>query len=81
MTGLPAKRMGIMDRGVLRPGMKADIVLFDAKRVLDTATTAHPALMPMGLPTVLVNGVPVMLNGKFSGAKPGQVILHIPHPN
>ncbi len=74
MTSLPAKRMGLRDRGTLRLGMKADIVLFDARTVLDTATTAHPMTPPVGLPCVLVNGVPVLEGGKVTGQRPGMVL-------
>lgn len=78
MTMLPATRMGFTDRGVLRAGMKADIVLFDADKVLDMATTAEPMAPPVGIPYVLVNGVPVLENGKTTGARPGMVIRKKP---
>ncbi|HZP83883.1 MAG TPA: D-aminoacylase [Chthonomonadaceae bacterium] len=74
MTSLPAHRMGFRDRGVLKPGMKADVVLFDPKTVLDTATTAHPTSPPIGLNTVLVNGAIVLDSGKLTGAHPGAVL-------
>ncbi len=74
MTALPATRMGFADRGTLQVGKKADIVLFDADRVLDTATTANPLSPPVGLPTVIVNGVPVLENGKITGQRPGMVL-------
>lgn len=74
MTSLPAKRMGLADRGILRRGMKADIVLFDPRKVLDTATTAHPLTPPVGLPCVIVNGVPVLEDGKMTGQRPGMVL-------
>lgn len=71
MTSQPAKRFGFNDRGRIEPGMKADLVLFDPATVLDTATTKAPESKPVGIPTVLVNGVPVLLNGKITGAHPG----------
>ncbi|MBV9850761.1 MAG: D-aminoacylase [Armatimonadetes bacterium] len=74
MTGLPAARMGFRDRGAIRPGMKADLVLFDARTVRDTATTAQPASPPVGLPDVFVNGVQVLDQGKSTGAHPGEVL-------
>lgn len=74
MTSLPAARMGFRDRGRIAPGMKADLVLFDPKTVAYTATTAHPASAPVGLPDVFVNGVQVLDNGKPTGAHPGEVL-------
>lgn len=74
MTSLPAARMGFRDRGLLKPGMKADIVVFDPKRVIDTATTAKPESPPVGIPDVLVNGTPVLENNRITGAHPGQVL-------
>lgn len=74
MTSLPAWRMGLRDRGALKPGMKADVVLFDPKTIHDTATPKDPRAAPVGLTDVLVNGVPVLLDGKHTGAHPGQVL-------
>ena len=74
MTGLTAQRMGLADRGVLAVGKAADIVLFDAAKVNDTATTANPTSAPLGIPTVFVNGVLVMENGRATGAHPGGVL-------
>jgi N-acyl-D-amino-acid deacylase len=76
MTSYPAWRFGFKDRGVLAPGKKADIVLFNPETVLDTATTKAPRSAPIGLPTVLVNGTPVLLNGVVTGAHPGVGIYH-----
>lgn len=83
MTDLAARRMGFHDRGLIRPGMKADIVLFNAATVRDTATTAQPQSPPVGIPYVLVNGVPVIDNGAVTGQHPGMVLrrtgsLHTP---
>lgn len=72
MTSQPAARFGFKDRGRIAPGMKADITLFDPSKVIDTATTSSPWSAPLGIPTVLVNGVPVLLNGKITGAHPGR---------
>jgi N-acyl-D-amino-acid deacylase len=75
-TSLPAARFGFMHRGKIARGMKADIVLFDPATVQDKATVAAPAAEPVGLPTVLINGVPVLENGKITGAHPGAVLRH-----
>lgn len=74
MSSLPAWRMGLADRGVLKPGMKADIVVFDADKVIDTATPAEPMTPPVGISTVIVNGVPVLDGGKMTGERPGMVL-------
>jgi N-acyl-D-amino-acid deacylase len=74
MTGFPARRMGFHDRGLVKAGMKADLVLFDPRTVLDRATTAEPNAPPEGIPYVIVNGVPVLDNGKLTGERPGRVL-------
>ncbi len=74
MTSLPAKRMGFADRGTLRPGMKADVVLFDPKSIIDTSTIQHPSAPPVGIDYVLVNGKPVLDRGVPTGSRPGEVI-------
>jgi N-acyl-D-amino-acid deacylase len=56
MTSLPAAFMGFANRGVIKEGAVADLVLFDAARVADTATFAAPHAFPLGLPYVIVNG-------------------------
>ncbi|HLK58076.1 MAG TPA: D-aminoacylase [Chthonomonadaceae bacterium] len=76
MTALAAARMSFADRGQIAVGKKADVVLLDPKKVLDTATTAQPTSAPVGIPTVLVNGVPVLENGQFTGERPGMVLRH-----
>ncbi|MBC8104464.1 MAG: D-aminoacylase [Cytophagales bacterium] len=73
-TSLPARRMGLTDRGILKPGNKADIVIFDPATVLDTATPATPAGPPIGISHVLVNGVLVLDDGRITGAHPGEVV-------
>ena len=77
MTGLPAWRMGLRDRGQLKPGKKADVVIFDPKTIHDTATPKDPRSAPVGLTEVLVNGVPVLQGGKITGARPGQVLRRL----
>ena len=74
MTSLPAQIIGLKDRGLLRPGMAADIVLFDAQTVRDRATFEDPSQYPAGIPYVIVNGVVVIDKGEHTGAKPGRVL-------
>lgn len=77
MTSQPAARFGFKDRGRIAPGMKADITVFDPKTVVDTATTKSPWSAPLGIPTVLVNGVAVLLDGKVTGAHPGRPLPRV----
>ena len=72
MTSLPARRMRLWDRGILRPGMAADLVLFDPERVRDKATYENPAQYAEGIDTVVVNGKVVLDEGKLSGERPGR---------
>jgi len=74
MTSAPAARLGLKDRGVIREGMKADLVIFDPTRVLDRSTFKEPQLLSEGVERVFVNGVPVWENGKTTGQLPGIVI-------
>ena len=74
-TSLPAQREHLQDRGVLKPGMWADVVVFDPDTIHDVATYADPNQFSVGMQYVLVNGVPVISEGKMTGALPGQVIL------
>lgn len=74
MTGLPAARLGLRDRGLLRPGYYADVVVFDPQAVDDMATFAEPHRYPAGISWVLVNGCPVIARGEHTGARPGRVI-------
>jgi len=73
-TALPAQRMGFADRGVLKAGMWADIVVFDPETVRDLATFENPNQLSQGMDYVLVNGVPVIDDGKITGALPGKVL-------
>ena len=73
-SALPAQRMRIGDRGVLKVGMWADIVVFDPETVTDKATFAQPHQLAEGMRWVLVNGVPVIADGKATGKLPGKVI-------
>ena len=74
MTSFPAARVGLADRGVLRPGTKADIVVFDPARIRDRATYEKPHQYAEGVNLVLINGVPVFENGAMTGACPGVVL-------
>jgi N-acyl-D-amino-acid deacylase len=78
MTSLPAKRFGLKDRGLIAPGKKADLVLFDPKTVSDTATTADPQAEPKGIATVFVNGVAVLWNGTITHYHPGMPLRRKP---
>jgi N-acyl-D-amino-acid deacylase len=75
MTSLPAQRFKLTDRGLIRPGYAADIVLFDEKTVADQATYDKPHAYTTGISWVLVNGTPVVENGKHNGQRPGQLLL------
>jgi dihydroorotase/N-acyl-D-amino-acid deacylase len=74
MTSFPAQRVGLVDRGILRPGMKADVVVFDPARIRDSATYENPHQYPEGVSVVLINGVPAFENGAMTGARPGVVV-------
>jgi N-acyl-D-amino-acid deacylase len=74
MTGLPARRLRLADRGVLRAGAKADLVAFDAGRVADLATYEDPHQYATGIEHVLVNGRVVIARGEHTGALPGRVL-------
>jgi dihydroorotase/N-acyl-D-amino-acid deacylase len=78
-SALPAQRMGLSDRGVIKAGMKADITIFDENTVCDKATFDQPVQASTGIMHVIVNGIPVLRNGKVTGAKPGQP-LKLNHP-
>jgi N-acyl-D-amino-acid deacylase len=74
MTGLTAKNFGLKDRGVIREGAYADLTLFDADEVDETATYKAPISPARGIETVIVNGVIVWNDGRSTGAHPGQVL-------
>jgi dihydroorotase/N-acyl-D-amino-acid deacylase len=73
-TSLPAQRMRLGDRGVLKAGAWADVVVFDPAQVRDLATFAKPNQLSEGMRWVLVNGVPVIADGKATGSLPGKVL-------
>jgi N-acyl-D-amino-acid deacylase len=74
MTSLPAQRLGFADRGLLRPGMAADVVCFDPDAVHDTATYDEPRRLPEGIPYVIVNGRLVVDDGKRTSELPGHAL-------
>ena len=74
MTSLPANTFHFKGRGELREGNWADIVVFDPEKVQDTSTYKDPHHYAAGIPYVLVNGVPVIMNGEHTGAKAGQAL-------
>ena len=73
-SALPAQRLRLTDRGVLKAGMWADVVVFDAATIHDTATFENPNQLAQGMEYVLVNGVPVIDEGKMTGKLPGRVL-------
>lgn len=73
-SALPAQRMHFTDRGVLKAGMWADVVIFDPNTIKDVATFEEPNQLSQGMEYVLVNGVPVIEQGKMTGKLPGKVL-------
>jgi N-acyl-D-amino-acid deacylase len=80
MTSLPARTMGFRDRGLVREGYAADLLLFDPARVQDKATFLKPHQFSEGFDLVLVNGQPVVDNGKLTGTRSGRVLRHAVNP-
>ena len=76
MTSWPAQRMGLSDRGLVREGMRADLVLIDLPNVRDNATWDKPTALPTGIDAVIVNGALTFENGRHIGAKAGMVLRH-----
>ena len=74
MSAMPAARIGLTDRGVLRPGMKADIAIFDPATVRDAATFDKPHQYAEGFSHVIVNGQVIFENGAMTDARPGRVL-------
>lgn len=75
MTALPAATFGLADRGVIAPGAAADIVLFDAASVRDTATWEDSTSLPVGIPWVILNGHPVVRGGAYMGPRSGRRLV------
>jgi dihydroorotase/N-acyl-D-amino-acid deacylase len=74
MSGFPAQRLGLEDRGILRPGLKADLAVFDSERVRDVATFEKPHRYSEGFSLVVVNGVVVLDEKGVTAARPGRVL-------
>ena len=74
MTSFPAQRFGILNWGLLRPGMLADITVFNSKTVIDKATYQDPHQFPEGIEYVLVNGSVTVDRGKYNGALAGKTL-------
>jgi N-acyl-D-amino-acid deacylase len=74
LTGLPATNLELDHRGFLKPGMFADVVVFDPNTIADRATFENPHQFAVGVTEVLVNGVQVLKNGEHTGAKPGRAL-------
>lgn len=75
MTSLAPQITGLTDRGILRPGIAADITIFDPNTIADKATFEDPEHYPLGIAYVIVNGVVVVDKGEHTGAKPGRVLM------
>jgi len=74
MTSLAAQRVGLNERGLLKPGMYADITVFDATTIIDRSTFEQPSQVATGVSYVLVNGVPVVDGGQVTAALPGRAL-------
>ena len=74
MTGMPARRLGLRDRGHIRVGARADLVVFDPRRVADAATYDDPHRYAVGIEHVLVNGSIVIKDGEHTGSLPGRIL-------
>jgi N-acyl-D-amino-acid deacylase len=79
MTSLPAERFGLRDRGYLRPGFAADLVLFDGEHIADTATFSNPTQASVGINAVWVNGVLSLENGRPTGNRGGRFLPRPKH--
>jgi dihydroorotase/N-acyl-D-amino-acid deacylase len=81
MTSLAASRAFLRDRGILRAGMKADIVVFDPKTIRDVATYEDPHHFSEGVREVIVNGTPILRDSRMTGALPGKMLSGSPPPS
>ena len=78
MTGLPAVRMGMKERGLVKEGLVADLVIFDPDRILDQATYDYPCQFPAGIPYVLVNGAIAVDQEQYTGPLAGTAVPYGP---
>jgi N-acyl-D-amino-acid deacylase len=74
LSGLPASNLGLDHRGLLKPGMFADVVIFDPQTIADRATFESPHQLAVGVRDVFINGVQVLKDGEHTGAKPGKAL-------
>ena len=74
MTSANAAKIGILDRGILRPGMMADVTVFDAATIIDNATYENPHRYASGVEYVIVNGQVVLDQARHTGARPGIIL-------
>jgi N-acyl-D-amino-acid deacylase len=74
LSSLPASNLGLRDRGQLKPGMVADVVMFDPATIADHSTFARPRQYATGVRQVFVNGVQVLKDGEPTGARPGRFV-------
>ncbi|HJX30569.1 MAG TPA: D-aminoacylase [Thermodesulfobacteriota bacterium] len=74
MTGLPAKKLGLQDRGIIHPGYYADLVIFDPQTVCDRSDYANPFHYPVGIEHVFINGEEVISQGAVTGKRPGRIL-------
>jgi N-acyl-D-aspartate/D-glutamate deacylase len=74
MTSSPAQRFKLSDRGLIKSGFKADVVLFDPRQIIDRATFKDPQLVAEGVKRVFVNGREVWIDGAVTGSRPGQAL-------
>jgi len=74
ITFLPAKNFGLYERGIIREGAYADIVVFDYEKIIDNSSFEQPFLKPSGIHHVIVNGKIVLYNGELTGKKPGRIL-------
>jgi N-acyl-D-amino-acid deacylase len=77
MTGMPARRLGLKDRGVIAPDNWADLTVFDPDKIEDVATFEKPVQSARGIRYVIVNGETILEDGAFTGAMPGKVLRHM----
>jgi N-acyl-D-aspartate/D-glutamate deacylase len=74
MTGMPARKLGLADRGVIKAGYFADLVIFSPDLISDRSTYAEPYRYPIGIDYVIVNGKVVIEEGRHTGVRAGRVI-------
>ena len=75
-TGLPADILGLTDRGYLKPGQFADVVVFNPQEIIDGATFDQPFQPPLGIPLVIVNGIAAVKNGEPTKSLSGRALRH-----